>query len=133
MQSTGKALDKAALELKLLRAQVNPGCLSGLFLLCPFCVVLAVVPPQSTSVVKYGDSQLWLSVLGLKMSVCKEVWLVWGSAKGGGPVHEGVTRAAWHSTGALSVSRALLLFPERRADLSQLQACAGKQPPRFNF
>lgn len=32
-QSTGKALDEAVLELKLLHAQVNPGCLSGLFLL----------------------------------------------------------------------------------------------------
>lgn len=60
---------------------------------------------------------------------------MWGSAKGGG--HEGVTGAAWHSRGVLSVSRALSplsqLSPECRADLSAAGACAGKQPPTFNF
>lgn len=52
------------------------------------------------------------------MRVCKEEWLVGGSAKGGGLVHQGVSGAAWHSRGVLSASRALLLSPACWADLS---------------
>ena len=57
--SDGKALDKAVAELKLLRVQVKPRCLSGLFLsVSLLSIPLAVVPPKSMLVAKYGDSQV---------------------------------------------------------------------------